>query len=220
MKSTDTAKLLSGAHRAAAASAGKVVAYWRFGRVIAWDPFFGTNQIDVGGTVMENLPSLAGTGALFLNPGDTVIVAVAGTSFMVLGAVRSGENFQFPVIGVPLALGYGIISQWPTFTSSSYTQICYAGVVQPMSPGFSVWVQTSVPAGATAQFRTLVNGVQVDESTVFVAGDGQYAQSIGWPPDTTPADQLPDVSIEGKRISGSSPVSFYPFGVFASSTPQ
>lgn len=193
---------------------GRIVAYWRFGTVLAWDGLNGTNQIQVGGTVLEDLPSLAGTGALLLAPGDTVIIAVANTTMTILGAVRDGPNFQFPILGNPMSLGYGIVDQWPTCTSATYVEMFYS-FPEVISPNALVYVSTSIGASTTAQFRVLVDGVQVDESSVFVAGSGQYNPTIPWP-STVKAGDTPRVSVEAKRISGTSNVSASALGVFAS----
>lgn len=213
MKSDDNVPIAVAAYKLAEQNAGKVVAYWRFGTVIAWDALAGTSQIQVGNTVLENLPSLAGFGAMLLDPGDTAIIGVAGTSMTVLGSVRSGANYHFPIMGTPFGLGYGVIDQWPTFTSSTYTELCYA-FPDPSTPFFRAWVGTSVPVGVTAQFRTLVDGAQVDESTVFVGGSGQYVTLTPWPAGIQPGSDAGRVSIEGKRISGTAAVSFSPVGIF------
>jgi hypothetical protein len=212
-RSDDTGQLLAAAH-AAERAGNKLTASLRFGTVIAWDGLNGTNQIQVGTEVFEDLDSLAGQGALLLAPGDKVLIAVWQNTYTVLGSVRTGFNFQFPILGNPMALGYGIISQWPSCTSASYVEMFYA-MPEAISPNFLVWVGTSVGASTTAQFRTLIDGVQVDESSVFVTGNGQYEPTIPWPANVV-AGQSPRVSVQAKRISGTGLVAASALGVFPS----
>lgn len=63
---------------------------YRQGVVVAWDPLTAENQIDVGGTTLENLPILNTSEALLLAAGDVVGLMAAyseggAVSYVVLG---------------------------------------------------------------------------------------------------------------------------------------
>lgn len=53
---------------------------YRQGVVVAWNPATAENQVDVGGTLVDNLPILNTSEALLLQPGDVVGILAAGRS--------------------------------------------------------------------------------------------------------------------------------------------
>lgn len=53
---------------------------YRQGVVVAWNPATAENQVDVGGTLVDNLPILNTSEALLLQPGDVVGILTAGRS--------------------------------------------------------------------------------------------------------------------------------------------
>jgi hypothetical protein len=60
---------------------------WRQGVVVAWNPDTGDNAIQVGGTILEDLPFLNSTEASLLAPGDVVVLRKWGASFAIEGRI-------------------------------------------------------------------------------------------------------------------------------------
>lgn len=64
---------------------------YRQGTVIAWDAASGTNQVNVGGTVLDNLPILGGLEATSIRPGDIVGIQRVRSQFFVLGRIAAPD---------------------------------------------------------------------------------------------------------------------------------
>lgn len=77
MRSSDLVPLLVPA-------AGKGVSY-RQGVVVSWDQDTAENTVQVGGSLLENLPVLNTSEASILVPGDVVGILVSGASWAILG---------------------------------------------------------------------------------------------------------------------------------------
>ena len=59
---------------------------YRQGTVVAWDPVAPhPHQVDVGGTVVENLPLLNSADSALIVPGDTVGILTFGSSWAIIG---------------------------------------------------------------------------------------------------------------------------------------
>lgn len=67
-----------------APSPGKAVTY-RQGVVVAWNQDNGANTIQVGNSLLTNLPALNTSEASLLQPGDVVGILVSGSTWAVLG---------------------------------------------------------------------------------------------------------------------------------------
>jgi hypothetical protein len=78
MRSSDLVPLLTGL------GGGKGVGF-RQGVVVAWDPDTAENQIQVGNTVIDNLPILNTSEASLLVPGDVVGILTSGSSWAIMG---------------------------------------------------------------------------------------------------------------------------------------
>lgn len=59
----------------------------RQGTVRSWDSSTGTNTVEVGGTVLEDLPVLASTGTVLLAEGDVVGLLRYKSTYFVLGRI-------------------------------------------------------------------------------------------------------------------------------------
>ncbi|MGH3095558.1 MAG: hypothetical protein ACRDMV_06105, partial [Streptosporangiales bacterium] len=65
----------------------------RQGVVKSWDSSTGHNTVDVGGTVMDDLPVLASTGTVLLAAGDVVGLLRYRSTYFVLGRIGvAGEG--------------------------------------------------------------------------------------------------------------------------------
>lgn len=63
------------------------------GTVLSWDSSTGTNTVEVGGTVLEDLPVLASTGTVLLAAGDVVGLLRYKSTYFVLGRIGvAGEG--------------------------------------------------------------------------------------------------------------------------------
>lgn len=77
-RSSDLVPLLAGL------GGGKGVGF-RQGVVVAWNPDTAENQIQVGNTVIDNLPILNTSEASLLVPGDVVGILTSGSSWAIMG---------------------------------------------------------------------------------------------------------------------------------------
>lgn len=64
---------------------------YRQGTVVAWDASAGTNQVNVGGTVLDNLPILGGLEATTIRPGDVVGLSRVRSQYFVLGRIAAPD---------------------------------------------------------------------------------------------------------------------------------
>lgn len=68
-------------------SGGGETTNWRQGIIVSWNPDTGANVINVGGTLLENLPFLNSTEASLMTTGDVVTLRTWGASFAIDGRV-------------------------------------------------------------------------------------------------------------------------------------
>ncbi len=59
----------------------------RQGVVLAWDTVSFANQVQVGSSVLDNLPVLTSADAALIAVGDAVVVLTFGPSWLILGRV-------------------------------------------------------------------------------------------------------------------------------------
>jgi hypothetical protein len=78
VRSADLVPLLAGEN------AGRGVGF-RQGTIVAWDPDTAENVVQVGTSLLENLPALNTSEASLLAPGDVVGILTAGGSWAILG---------------------------------------------------------------------------------------------------------------------------------------
>lgn len=119
---------------------------FRQGVVLAWDPQLGTNTIDVGGTQLDNLPTLAAS-TISLAVGDVVGLIRFKSTYFIAGRIA-------PAGGGALATRSAEVPTQESTTSASYVNLTTAGPSVQAYIGGSRQCLVIVQASAA-----IVNGV-------------------------------------------------------------
>ena len=113
---------------------------FRQGTVVAWDPITASNVVDVGGTLLTDVPILNSTESLILKPNDVVGLLSTGEgakSFWIVGRITIPGTPQaasaLTAVGLRGASWDGVMT---TMSSTSYVDI-------PNSPSVSVLIGQS-----------------------------------------------------------------------------
>jgi hypothetical protein len=210
--------------------------------VLSWNGFTGENTLDVGGTPIENVPSINGLEKIGVRVGDVLMLLRFQDTYMVLGRsvdpaaidftkdtalirdfsgnivfapdVVSEQGIGRPFLGVPMQ---NAAFASPTTTVSATFEALFRGVYHWQHPKLRMKFVTNTGVGITGEARMTVNGTQVG-STVTIAAATLANQEIG--PVALPAitgahmDAL-TVELQVRRTAGASPVSVWMTGVTA-----
>lgn len=210
--------------------------------VLAWNGFTGENTLNVGGTPIENVPSIGGLEKIGVRVGDVLILLRIQNTYMVLGRsvapdafdptkdtalirdfsgnlvfspdVVSEQGIGRPFLGVPM---HNAAFGAPTTTVSASFEALFRGVYNWQHPKLRMKFVTNTGVGITGEARMTVNGNQVG-STVVLAASTFANQEIG--PVALPAitgahmDAL-TVELQVRRTGGASPISVWMTGVTA-----
>lgn len=189
---------------------------FRQGRVIAWDPVTGMNQIEIAGQIFDDLPTLANTG-IALAVGDLVAVLRYQSTYQILGRINTVGNQRnnFLVAGV-MGPADSQFASWYNTTSGSYTNL-YSAFIYRSGTKLKVWSRSLVEANTSGQYALIVDGVTRAESTVYVGG---VSGSIGnldlefvWTTEIY-GDAL-SISLAAKRTAGAGKVGASVQGIWA-----
>jgi hypothetical protein len=149
------------------ASQGKPDMGFRQGIVVSWDPLTGANQINVGGTVLDDLPTLAAS-TIALAVGDVVGLIRYQSTFFITGRISPAE-------GGALAIRSAAVKDQGTTTSTSYVDLSPPGPVVDAYIGQSrqcavmMQVQINFVAPCTASMRFVVSGASTITTSSFPA---------------------------------------------------
>lgn len=214
----------------------------RQARVLAWNGFTGENTLDVGGTPIENVPSIGGLEKIGVRVGDVLMLLRYQDTFMVLGRsvdpaevdftkdtalvrdfsgnivfapdVVSEQGIGRPFLGVPM---HNAAFGAPTTTTSATFEALFRGVYNWQHPQLRMRFVTNTGVGVTGEAQMTINGNQVG-STVTLAASTFANQEIGPValPDTVGAhmDAL-TVELRVRRTAGASAISVWMTGVTA-----
>lgn len=143
---------------------------YRQGRVISWNVSAGTNQVNVGGGILTNLPVITQTDLFNINVGDTVAIIKYNDSYAVLGKIKktSAGTPWMPVPFypqfVPLAAagttGYwtvnvGTLASWETrIYATHHTNIQIDGVWGQSSGSNTVTYQLQLGGTSVGSWTT------------------------------------------------------------------
>jgi hypothetical protein len=117
---------LSELFTAAPAGPAQAMSY-RQGVIVEFDPLTGANKINVGGTVLEDLPILNTTEALLLTPGAVVGIMVVGSTWAILGRLAiPGTPDAASALTAVRTFSDSVVTSEST-TSTTYTDLATVG---------------------------------------------------------------------------------------------
>lgn len=181
---------------------------FRQGLVVSWNPAGGTNEIEVAGTSLTNLPTLASNELSVFKPGDAVGLLRVRSQYFVLGRIVVPGSASPVQVAGSLGLGDPVWPQWPG-TSNSTDDELMVGFVQRLGGRLSFVTRTFADANTSGVFRVTINGQEVAVSDPLDGGGsgsfGNFAGLVDYPPDVAYLDTVP-VAITGRVTAGTGTV--------------
>lgn len=157
---------------------------FRQGVILAFDTATGTNQVQVGGAVLSNLPILVGGDTVNFAPGDAVILLKFRSSWAILGriVVPGSDNLTAAAVaffadggysGDPggLGLGFNITTTWQTHTLMTVPVPTWANSALVSAQSWVLAFNTS-GASTLLKCRTQVNGAGFANEVWFEVASG------------------------------------------------
>lgn len=212
---------------------------FRQGRVVQWDGFSFTNLIDVGGSLMENLPLFNTLEGIGVRVGDSVMLFRIFNTYCILGRITNPESidltkntalirdFSGNIIFAPDVLSeQGIGKPWlgipmhnalfaaPTSTTSATFEPLFRGYFFKQHPKLRMRFTANIAASTTAEARMTVNGTQVGSTVALPASS--FANYVIGPEEILGShEQELIVELQGRRASGAGAVQFWCNGATA-----
>lgn len=156
---------------------------FHIGRIISWNSTTASNQVEVLGRIMNDLPVLTSAGSVGLEDDVLVGILKVRTQYFILGRIVDQStglvNPQFPIVMYPLFRPGGAANDVIYYyILSSANDPTWEGRIRVSFPYVEIdgiWGPSGV--GNTATYELRVSGVVVGtwtESTVVVTRRGPY----------------------------------------------
>jgi len=136
---------------------------YRQGTIVEWNPLTAENKVNVGGTIVEDIPILNTTEALLLSPGAVVGLMIVGSTWAIIGRlIVPGTPDAASALNAVLTDSADVFTL-ETTTSDTYTDLTTEGPTLP-----------DVIVGASRRLLVLVSteirGIALQGASIRSAG--------------------------------------------------